>query len=228
MKIKFLMLFAILLVIPLVIAQSVYRQGEDIDLKVPCINSGDYCSSSAMCNLTTMYPNESLLVNNQQMTNQISFHNFTLNGTEIDVTGDYKNVMRCKDGNYNGTSTFSFPVTLSGTEEPTDKGTILIGIFIVVFGIACVFLFLSDRMTEVGPKLFFLLGAFVFLLGSVGIIAVVAFDSNLTTGINNIIGNILFALGMVFYILFGYIMIRETVAVLDLYREKKYFGTEAY
>ena len=225
---KKLILILIFLCLISSVSASVYQKGNNIDLKVPCINSGAYCSSSTTCNLTTIYPNETILLNNLEMTNQVSFHNYTLNASDINVIGEYKNIVMCTDGIYNGTSTFIIDVTLSGNSEPGEKSFILAGIFIVIFGIACVFLFLSSKMTEVGPKIFFLLGSFVFLLGSMGIIAIVSFDANLSLGINETIGHILFALGMVFYILFGYIMIKETATILDLYREKKYFGTDAY
>jgi len=217
---KIIIAMMIIMIISIVGAAT-YKQGEDINLKVPCTNAGSYCSDSSICNLTTMYPNETILLNNQEMTNQIAFHNYTFNASDINIVGEYKNIMMCKDGAYNGTSTFTFDITLSGTEEPEGKSYILVGILIIIFGVSCVFLYLSDKMIEPGFKIFFLLAAFIFILGTVAIMSVIAFDSNLTSGIYNTVSYMLFALGMIVVVIFFYVMIRETIAALDLFREGK-------
>ena len=59
----------------------VYQQDKEVDLKVPCFNNGTYCSGSATCNVTILYPNSSVLVDNQLMTNGGSYHNYHGNTT---------------------------------------------------------------------------------------------------------------------------------------------------
>jgi len=65
-------------------------------------------------------------------------------------------------------------------------------------------------------------------MGSIASASVVAFDSNLTSGVNDTIGIMLFAFGMIFIIIFAYIMIRQTVETIDLLKVKKGYVKDAW
>ena len=129
----------ILLVIPLVFAgnEFIYPNGEEVDLKISCFMNGTYCSGSALCNLTIQYPNGSLLINNQEMTNSLSFHNYTLLENQTDVNGDYHVSMVCDDSGTYGFSTFDFTITPDGSEQTTGKA-ILFGLLILVSLVFCI------------------------------------------------------------------------------------------
>lgn len=116
MKHKILLyLLMVLLVVATVNAEMVFKTNEPIDLKVPCFNNNTFCSSSATCNITILNPDHSNMLNNQVMTNQGNYFNYTLSRDLNNGTGqDYTSVITCKDGDYSGFSTFNFDVNAFG------------------------------------------------------------------------------------------------------------------
>ncbi|KKM06324.1 hypothetical protein LCGC14_1745100, partial [marine sediment metagenome] len=85
---KILMIFVmLLLVLPMISAQEepkfLTKVGVELDYKDNCFNNGTFCNPTSLCNLTVLYPNSTILLDNQPMTNQLSFHNFTFTGDEI-------------------------------------------------------------------------------------------------------------------------------------------------
>jgi len=193
-----------------------FKQNENVELYQTCNN----CT---YCNFTRIkYPNGTNILTNVITTQDPeSYFYYILDGGNTTTTGTYKYCYDCGNAAESATGCINFEVTLSGFQSPEGQSSILVGIFIIIFGIACVFLYLSDKMTESGPKIFFLLSAFTFLMGSIATASVIAFDSNLTSGVNTTISIMLFAFGMIFFVIFAYIMIRQTIEVLDLLRGKK-------
>jgi len=186
------------------------------------INLIQTCNNCTYCNLTSIrYPNGSNIFNNIEMTKDGTYYNYTLNETYTGTVGIYKYCYDCGNAAEKATGCINFEVTLSGMEAPEGQSYILAGIFIVVFGIACVFLWLSNQIEEPGIKIFFLLASFVFLLGSLLSASIIAFDSNLTSGVNTTITILFYALGLIFFVIFAYVMIRQTVSAIDLMRERK-------
>lgn len=90
---------------------DVFQLNERIDYKKPCFNNGTYCSGSATCNYTIYNPDNTLLVDNQQGTNQGAYHNISFSVTNI---GIYQVDMTCVDSGRNGAETLYFEVTGSG------------------------------------------------------------------------------------------------------------------
>jgi len=174
------------------------------------------------CNITSVsYPNTSIFINNVEMTKTGNEYNYTLDSDYISAIGDYIVNGFCTNGSEDVVWVYDFPVTLSGKENLESQSYVLVGIFIVIFGVACIMLYISSIMAEAGPKIFFLLASFVFLIGSIATISVVAFDSNLTSSVSTTVSIMLYALGLIFFVVFAYIMIRQIVAAMDLYQLKK-------
>ncbi|MCK4648059.1 hypothetical protein KAT51_00905 [bacterium] len=92
-----------------------YEIDTEANITVVCLNEG-YCSSSSYCNINIEDPEGNLIVVNQNMTNQISFHNYTINLTAI---GDYGVSGFCADGIWTKQIDFSFGVNYLGEEPPT-------------------------------------------------------------------------------------------------------------
>ena len=108
----------ILLALPLILAATdttdvddVFQINTRIDYKKPCFNNGTYCAATSTCNYTIFKPDNSILVNNLQGTNQTSFHNISFIVGDI---GIYKVDMTCIDGSLTGAETLYFEVTGSG------------------------------------------------------------------------------------------------------------------
>ncbi len=221
----FLLIILGLLILPLG-SSLTYKKGEAINLGVGCENSGSYCSGSAVCNITIFYPNGSLLVENIGMNNQVSYFNYSISEDKNQETGEYNCIVMCSDNGINGTSTFKYEVTLSGKDPDASNPMVSLGIIALIFGIACVFLFISSQLQEAGPKIFFLLASFVFMIGSLAVTYVIAFESNLASQINSTVTIMLYAFGLIFFVIFAYIMIKQIVASVDLYRQNKGYEME--
>lgn len=126
----------ILLVLPMVMGiedELIFKQGQAVDLQIPCIVSGGNCDNNYLCNLTTNYPNSILLVNNQLMQNQSSFYNYTFISGDLNVSGLYPNTMVCSNGVFNGTERFVFEVTPTGTSLTTGESILYILLTVAVF-----------------------------------------------------------------------------------------------
>lgn len=192
-----------------------YQLDSDVDLIQTCNN----CT---YCNITSIkYPNGTNILTNKEMTQDGTYFNYLLRGDNTTVIGTYTYYYDCGNSAEKATGGIDFEITITGDETPEGTSFILAGIFIIVFGIGWFFLFLSTQMQEPGPKIFFLLASFVFLLGSLLMAMVVGFDSNLTAGVNNTIRIMMYAFGLIFFVVFAYIMIKQTVAAMDLFRENK-------
>jgi len=192
-----------------------YQKEADVDLIQTCNN----CT---YCNLTSIkYPNGTNILTNIEMIKDGTYFNYLLNGGNITTVGTYTYYYDCGNTAESKTGGINFEVTITGDETPEGTSYILAGIFIIIFGIGWFFLFLSTIMNEPGPKIFFLLASFVFLLGSLLMAMVVGFDSNLTEGVNTTIKVMMYAFGLIFFVVFAYIMINQIVTALDLMREKK-------
>ena len=120
-----------------VLAEDIYKQNNEIDLKISCINENtkSYCSSTSICNITIYNPDSSLIVSNAIMQNQIAFHNYTLNSSYTNQKGNYAGNVFCVDGSNSQTQDFNFLITPSGY-NPTITEGILAGFLLIL----CVFI----------------------------------------------------------------------------------------
>lgn len=138
----YFMLVILLVGLPLLSATQVYKQYDTVDLKVQCIANGTFCSSGSYCNITVTYPNGSMFVNNQKMTNQTSFYNYTIQNSNI--LGDYSCMAVCCDGILCATDNSECPFKITPTGD--ERG---IGLFLIL--LICGFvLFALDYFIETG------------------------------------------------------------------------------
>lgn len=136
-KIYYLSLF-IFVLLPLVTSLQLdyeykFKKDIDSDLKRSCYSSGAFCSASAACNITIIYPDETIYINNKLMQNQNSFHNITL--TNLNQYGEYRADMSCSDSGFYGADTFYFFVNSNG-QEPASSGVIIFfsTLFLIIIG----------------------------------------------------------------------------------------------
>lgn len=171
-------LVLVLLVTP-TLAQ-IYEQDKPLDIKIPCMNNGTYCSASATCNVTILYPNSTTLINNEVMTNNLAFHNYSLVQEQTNTLGEYEVTIMCQDGTIYGYSTFDYKITPTGEEPSTSEGILYIGIFAVllIFFILCMYGIISI------DKLFIRFA--LFQISYLLIVAITFISSNIA---NNFITN---------------------------------------
>jgi len=130
-------------------AIQTFQQNQDIDIKHPVRIDGAI-APDALCNITVYYPNNSILINFQEMGNTTSYHNYTLSSTQTGTKGIYNYDVTCKKLSYNKTSSFQFLINLGGVEpsqQRTDTTTRTIWIF-VILGI---FTFIGMLMSKKVP-----------------------------------------------------------------------------
>jgi hypothetical protein len=119
----FLILMAVFL-LPLINSQQNFIVNSPIDIKLQCIINGSYCSLSSICNVTILYPNNTILANNKLMTNQYSFHNYTI--TDSSIIGNYLCSASCCDGSrcMSDVNVCDFTISKTGNEITTPQGII--------------------------------------------------------------------------------------------------------
>jgi len=129
---KAILLIFILMMVGVVFATPEYyfKSGDVVDLKVPCINNNEACSGASSCNLTVAYPNGSSFINNQQMTNSGTYHNYTF--TNSNIIGEYQTTVFCTDAGEKGYNTFSFEINRKGNNNETNLIGVIIGFLILI------------------------------------------------------------------------------------------------
>lgn len=190
-----------------------YKQSEDIRIR-------QTCASCSYINLTISFPNSTLAVTNAGMTSAgagVWYYDFQ----DTDVVGRY-DVVGVGDLNSIATSFATYlVVTRSGTETPDGMPTLQGILAIIIFGVAWFMLFMSDKFKEVGPKIFFLLLGFIFIIGSMITIFQILLDNNATTGLSTTLTALITVVLTVFFIVFLFVMIRQTIVALDYLKVKK-------
>ena len=136
MEWKLIITLTIILILPLVFAETNTRAVDDIfkcdsiiNYAKPCFNNNSYCSSSTNCNFTIFNPDNTLFINNQVATNNIANYNISLN-LSCNNLGIYKVDMICNDAGSLGAATFYFENSRTGNIITTAEAIIYI-VFII-------------------------------------------------------------------------------------------------
>jgi hypothetical protein len=134
--------------------QLYFKNNQTVDLKIPCFNNGTYCPSTAFCNITITKPTGDTLINNQEMTNSISYYNYTI-GEFVDF-GIYPTTMMCMDTNGNGYKTFEIQITPNGKEPAGDNLKIFIYILFGLLTMALAFTFIINigKLATISTSIF--------------------------------------------------------------------------
>lgn len=119
-----------------------YTLNEELDIKITCLNDG-YCSNTSFCNINIKDPDSNLIVANQNMTNQISYHNYTITPNS---TGLYTVTGFCKDGSISNEIYYLFLITGDGTVIGVPES--LINIFLLLFfiGLLIGFYYIAQKV----------------------------------------------------------------------------------
>lgn len=120
----------IIVIAPIGAAQTelVFKQNTEVDLKVPVFFNDTIASGSATCNVTIFQPDGTALIDNQLMTNQFAYHNYTLRPSQTLAIGEHTASVFCSDGSFNGFSTFQYLISPSGTDDNNLAYLILLGV----------------------------------------------------------------------------------------------------
>jgi hypothetical protein len=131
-KIVFILLF--LLVLPLVLAnpEGYYKLNEPINIQSRCFDSNSLTQSVTTANITVISPDGIVLVDNQAMVDQGSYHNYTL--TDTDQYGKHTIIRKCiVNGQYAETGSYILINNAGHEENPL---IVLSAILIILASIA--------------------------------------------------------------------------------------------
>jgi len=134
----FLIFLLSLIVLPLVAsADLTFPIHTNYDLNRPCINNGTYCDATYDCNITFVYPDGSVLLDNVLMTNNGAFHTASVSQAQNNRFGVYSATMMCTDGSLSGTDTFTVEITGDGNSSspfPIQFSILIFGFALIIAG----------------------------------------------------------------------------------------------
>ena len=117
--------------------------------------------------------------------------------------------------------TYTYDVTPTGNPTPGGMPMFQMGVIIIIFGTACFLLYLSSAMNEVAFKIFFLFTSLVFLAATMITSYMISMDGNVVGATNATTLSLFVVLGVILFIIFIYILIRQTINALDLFKINK-------
>lgn len=160
-------MLALCLVLPMLnaatdtkIVDDTFQVNKIISYAKPCFNNGSYCSSNTKCNYTIFKPDNTMLIDNKQGTNNINRYNISFYVEDIGV---YKVDQVCIDNGLWGSETYYFEVTGSGLNDVT---YFLVFIFLASFIMIILGFWIKDGwITIFGSLGLFSVGLYILLNG---------------------------------------------------------------
>ena len=134
---------------------AVYKVGENVDIKIPCISNNSYCSAAFTCNITIIRPDTTTWINNAGMTRNSAYYNYTIPEANVTVVGTYKVQIVCSDGNNKGYDFGEFQITNSGMTG-IGKDMIVPAVILITILLFCVFMSFTLHENDYPLKLLFI------------------------------------------------------------------------
>lgn len=147
--ISLILIFGVLLILPLINSQLTFEPNEPAEIKLSCfdIDSG-FCDATTTCNITVFSPNMTAIVDDQPMTNNINYFNYTT--PTLFERGEYNAIVSCNKSGTHGYTSFAFVVT---SIPATGQGIVAVGILLSLVGLSFLFIFIGFKFSE-SEKLF--------------------------------------------------------------------------
>ena len=150
----------------IVIVQGLaFPQNSYADINHPVRVNGGIPTGTINCNISVYFPNNTILINYREMTNQGNFFNYTLNPNQTSQKGDYKYCISCSSEGLNQSSCYDYTINLGGinpSQIRTDSSSRTIYIF---FGLAffCLVGFFIIKKLPVKISLFLIMFWFILM-----------------------------------------------------------------
>ena len=175
------------------------------------------CADATYINLSSIEtPNSTVFVGSSMQAQGSGEFCYNYTPTQIGRY-DFRGI---SDGCYKTFATY-IDVTRNGTQNP-DGMPIFQGILsLIIFGISWFMLILSFKVNETGPKIFFMVLSLVFVLATAMNLYQTSVDFNVSESISETTGAIVFVIATVLFIIFMYLLIRQTITILDMYKIKR-------
>jgi hypothetical protein len=128
-------------------AQDTFARDQDIDFKYYCFD----CVPATTCNVTVLYPNYSLMVDNVPLASQGSYHNYTISSSLNNVNGKHTVFGACDNSGTMVEIDQDFYVTESGYTLTTGQALLYIAwiMFVsVLFYVLLMSVFVSPKQPQ--------------------------------------------------------------------------------
>lgn len=180
-------------------------------------NDTTYC----VLHLYDTYDGTHLVESNMSFdSNGIDFE-YNISAGNFTKIGQYTALIYCSGDGIGGFFEYSFDVTTTGNPTPEGMPMFQMGVLLIIFATACFLLYLSRIMEEQGFRIFFLLTSLVFLMAAMLSAYMISADGNVIAATNTTTLALVFVLGIILFIIFIYILIKQTVKALDMFRITK-------
>lgn len=146
------------------------ERGTQVNITETCSFNSLPCSSDFNCNITVEDPSQNILVLNEPMTRNNSVYNYSLTSTSPLPLGIYEvKDISCTNNVYNGSASFFFEITPSGSPPiSSGEGFTLIGIIVILLVSVAVFLIFTIFINNPPVKIFFASISALMMIGTIG------------------------------------------------------------
>jgi len=147
-------IFAILFIFSITgISALTFEQDSNIDLTYPCTYNGTICPASTQCNISVIYPDGSLMIENKQSTyTGTGIANHTISDSSIN--GDYKTPITCIFSNGDAESgSADFTITPNGETLNLSKTIIYLGLIFILIIILTILLYSAVAVDSFGWRI---------------------------------------------------------------------------
>jgi len=161
-KIMVLMVCMVFLVGTIAASSFTFKKNEVVNLKLICLDENtEFCSSSAVCTVSTIDPSGIQVLNNKSLTFNETFFSTIF---PTDKFGVYSNIVRCSSSNITK-SEFTYTVTADGN-PPSDfpKQFFIISLGFILIGVGLI----KDRfrlLKSGGSIIIFIMGVLTLYPG---------------------------------------------------------------
>lgn len=146
-------------------AQPVFKQSTATEINLPCTINGALCSNLAECQLSIIYPNGTVMVNKQNMTQNSGVFVYPLNSNQTSALGEYEMPVTCCDGSACGVRHLTFTITPNGEIATTGKGILYIGILAILFIFFVLCIWGGLQADHIALKTFLWLFGYILFIG---------------------------------------------------------------
>lgn len=146
-------------------AQPVFKQNKATEINIPCTINGAICSPSAQCQLSIIYPNGTVMVNLQNLTQNAGVFTYPLPSNQTSALGEYEMPITCCDGSACGVRHLTYTITPNGEIATTGKGILYIGILGVLFIFFVLCIWGGIQAQHVAVKSFLWLFGYILFIG---------------------------------------------------------------
>jgi len=238
MEKKIVLLISLFFFISLVSASSIYFDFEfSVVEQNTCFNIPGSCDNCTYMNITILFPNGTVIVENQAMTNLSStyYYNYTFCNTS--TLGSYIYITHYDEDSYLETDENFFEVTPSGRSCPCSaSGIIFLSSVATMFLISLLFFFISNsfkgdsaamsgsKEAEGNPAARFVFIALSFIVGVIAVLYSSVSLMEIFWGFDRIISSysaFLYIILAVLFLLFIFILINLIIRAIEAMRNKR-------